>query len=122
MPVLDDRTDDMSTALAADADTLAAAIVQTAHARVCRRLETLITALNDAFVAFGCDAIDPDGVTFPANTKALAAVLFGSTPTVDLPNAWWSAEETAVRAALDDANRGYAVEAQAAPTDHLPAA
>lgn len=122
MPILTDRADELATVLGTTTDDLATAIVQTAHARVCRRLMTLTTAMNDALVAFGCDPIDPDGVTFPANAKALVAVLFGATPEVDLPNGWWTAEEAAVTAALEDANRGYAIEAQAAPSDHLPAA
>lgn len=120
MPVLDDRTAEVSSTLAATADDLAAAVVQTAHARVCQRLITLTTAMNDALVAFGCDPIT--GTTFSANAKALVAVLFGSTPTTNLPKVWWDAEETAVLAALDDAGRGYAIVEQVAPSSHLPAA
>jgi len=120
MPILTDRADELATVLSATTDDLAAAIVQTAHARVCRRLMTLTTAMNDALVAFGCDPIDPDGVTFPTNAKDLVAVLFGVTPTAGLPAEWWAAEEAAVTAALDDANRGYPIETQTAPSDHLP--
>lgn len=119
--ILEDRATAVSGTLTSEANTLATAIVQTAHARVTARIAELRNAIDTALVAFGC-LERTDEYTFSETAIAVLTQLISVAPTEGWPIAYWDTEEAAVLAAVDEAGRAYDIVAQDPTTDDLPAA